>query len=475
MVLRLGACRQSLLAGSIRGVATAVQAITPTCGGWPLLLFVPIFATEFIPMRYCLALLVIGLASPAIADSVIYAGRLVDVANGRVLDEQTIRVVGDRVAAVTPGYKSERGDIVHDLRALTVMPGFMDMHVHLDHELDPPGSYAEGFYMNSADYALRATVHAKRTLEAGFTTVRDLGARNKEALFALRDAINQGVVPGPRIFAAGKSIATTGGHADPTNGLREDLRGDPGPKEGVINGPDEAFKAVRQRYKEGSDVIKLTVTGGVLSLAKSGDNPQFTDEELEAIVAAATDYNFVVAVHAHGAIGMKRAIRAGVHSVEHGTYMDAEAMALMKERGVWYVPTISAGKWVAHLSEQDGKLPEVVRPKAAAVGPQIQRTFAEAWRQGVPIAFGTDAGVSPHGTNGREFVFMVEAGMPAMEAIRAATINGAVLLRKERDLGQIAPGFYADLVAVAGDPLEDVSRLEEPVWVMKAGQVAVSN
>jgi imidazolonepropionase-like amidohydrolase len=328
--------------------------------------------------------------------------------------------------------------------------------------------------MNSADIALRATVYARRTLEAGFTTVRDLGARDKDALFALRDAINKGVVSGPRIFAAGKSIATTGGHADPTNGLREDLRGDPGPKEGVINGPSDAYKAVRQRYKDGSDVVKLTVTGGVLSLAKSGDNPQFTSEELEAVVAAADDYGFVVAVHAHGAEGMKRAIRAGVHSVEHGTYMDGEAMALMKAHNTWYVPTISAGKWVADLSEQEGKLPAVVRPKAAAVGPQIQSTFAEAWRQGVPIAFGTDAGVSPHGKNGREFRFMVEVGMPVIEALRAATINAATLLRMEDELGQIAPDYYADLVAVRRDPFADITSLESPDFVMKGGAIVVS-
>ena len=417
-----------------------------------------------------LALLILNNAH---ADTLIHAGRLVDVAAGEVRSEQTIHVQADRIVAVTPGYAEDENAEVIDLRDATVMPGFMDMHVHLLQELDPPASYAEGFYMNSADIALRATIYARRTLEAGFTTVRDLGVRDIEAGFALRNAINQGIVVGPRIFAAGKSIATTGGHADPTNGLREDMRGDPGPKEGVINGPDDALKAVRQRYKDGSDVIKLTVTGGVLSLAKSGDNPQFTDDELAAIMTAARDYNFVVAVHAHGAEGMKRAIRAGVDSVEHGTYMDAEAMELMKARGTWYVPTISAGKWVADLSEQEGKLPEVVRPKAAAVGPKIQSTLAEAFGQGVPIAFGTDAGVSPHGANGREFTFMVEAGMPVMEALRAATINAATLLRVENELGQLKAGYFADVVAVPGDPFSDVTLLESPHFVMKGGTVVV--
>ena len=422
-----------------------------------------------------LSLVVVALCcASAQASTMIHAGQLVDVANSQVLVEQTIRVEGDRIVAVIPGYVTEAGFEVVDLRDATVMPGFMDMHVHLGQELDPPGSYSEGFYMNSADIALRATVYARRTLEAGFTTVRDLGARDKDALFALRDAINKGLVSGPRIFAAGKSIATTGGHADPTNGIREDLRGDPGPKEGVINGPEDAYKAIRQRYKDGSDVVKLTVTGGVLSLAKSGDNPQFTRDELDAVMSAAKDYNFVVAVHAHGPEGMKRAVLAGVHSVEHGTYMTPEIMNLMRDRGTWYVPTISAGKWVAELAEQDGKLPDVVRPKAAAVGPQIQSTFASAWSAGVPIAFGTDSGVSPHGLNGREFQYMVEAGMPAMEAIRSATINAAKLLRASDDLGEIKPGAYADIVAVYGDPLADITELESVGFVMKEGEVVFS-
>lgn len=407
----------------------------------------------------------------AAPDTVIHAGRLVDVDAERVRTEVSVLIEGDRIAAVEDGFVSPEGATVIDLSGHTVLPGFMDMHVHLDHELDPPRSYSEGFYMNSADYALRATIYARRTLEAGFTTVRDLGARDKAALLGLRDAIDKGYVAGPRIFAAGKSIATTGGHADPTNGIRFDLRGDPGPKEGVVNSAEEARKAVRQRYKDGSDVIKLTVTGGVLSLAKSGDNPQFTEDEVEAIVATAKDYNFVVAVHAHGAEGMKRAIRAGVDSVEHGTYMDDEARKLMKRNGTWYVPTISAGKWVAELAEQDGKLPAVVRPKAAAIGPQIQDTFAKAWDAGVKIAFGTDAGVSPHGTNAREFRYMVEAGMPPMEAIKAATVNAAELLRVSDELGSIAPGRYADVVAVAGDPLEDITVLENVAFVMKGGEV----
>ncbi len=424
-------------------------------------------------MRFALALIgLLAIANGAMAQTtIIHAGTLIDGLGNKPRSEVSIIIEGERIAGIEPGFVELDGAELIDLSDRTVLPGFMDMHVHLDNQLDPPESYAERFYMNSADYALRATVYAERTLAAGFTTVRNLGARNVEAMLALRDAINEGYVEGPRIFAAGKSIATTGGHADPTNGIRHDLRGDPGPAKGVINGKDDAYKAVRQRYKDGSDVIKLTVTGGVLSLAKSGDNPQFTEEEVEAVVAAAKDYDYTVAVHAHGAEGMKRAIRAGVDSVEHGTYMDAEAMKLMKRNGTWYVPTISAGKWVAELSEQDDKLPDVVRPKAAAIGPQIQETFAEAYEEGVKIAFGTDAGVSPHGANAKEFVFMVEAGMPPMEAIKSATINAATLLRMQDELGSVEPGKYADIVAVDGDPLADIGVLENVDFVMKAGRV----
>lgn len=405
------------------------------------------------------------------AATIIHAGHLFDTASGQVLEKQSITIESGRVMGVEPGFVAGEGDELIDLSDSYVAPGFMDMHVHLDGELNPPASYSEEFFMNSADIALRSSVFARRTLDAGFTTVRDLGAGDIQAIFALRDAIGKGFINGPRIYAAGKAMATTGGHGDPTNGIRADLRGDPGPKQGVINGSDDAYKAVRQRYKDGSDVVKLTVTGGVLSLAKSGDNPQFTDEELEAVVSAAKDYDFVVAVHAHGATGMKRAIRAGVDSVEHGTYMDSEAMRLMRKQGTWYVPTISAGKWVGDLAELDDKLPAVVRPKAAAIGPQIQDTFREAYKAGVKIAFGTDAGVSPHGANGKEFRFMAEAGMPVMETIQAATVNAAQLLRVEDELGQIAPGFHADIVAFDNNPLEDVTILERPNFVMKAGSV----
>ncbi|MFM7433817.1 MAG: amidohydrolase family protein, partial [Gammaproteobacteria bacterium] len=277
---------------------------------------------------------------------------------------------------------------------------------------------------------------------------------------------------GPRIFAAGKSIASTGGHADPTNGWADFLGGgDVGPVDGVVNGAEQGAQAVRQRYKEGSDLIKITATGGVLSIAKSGLNPQFTEDEIRTIVTTARDYGFKVAAHAHGAEGMKRAVRAGVDSIEHGTFMDDETIALMKERGTYYVPTITAGRWVFDRSKEDDFFPTLVRPKAAAIGPQIQGTFAKAYKAGVKIVFGTDTGVSAHGDNGREFVLMVEAGMPPMETIKSATSVAAKFLEIDDRLGSVQTGKIADLVAVPGDPLADISAMRRVHFVMMDGTV----
>jgi imidazolonepropionase-like amidohydrolase len=349
------------------------------------------------------------------------------------------------------------------------MPGLMDTHTHLSSQFSAK-TYLERFQFDAADYAFRSVAYAERTLLAGFTTVRDVGDRFNVTV-SLRKAIDLGLVEGPRIFTSGKSLATTGGHADPTNGMGAYLGGDPGPAEGVVNGPADAAKAVRQRYKEGSDLIKITATGGVLSVAKSGLNPQFSDEELEAVIKTAADYDFHVAAHAHGAEGMKRAIRAGVRSIEHGTYLDEEAMELMKQHGTFYVPTIMAGDWVAEKAEIDGFFPDLVRPKAAAIGPQIRDTFAKAYKAGVKIAFGTDSGVSAHGDNAEEFGLMVAGGMPPMEAIQAATIVAAELLGIEDTLGSIETGKIADLAAVPGDPLSDIGLMEKVTFVMKEGVV----
>ncbi|HWN69284.1 MAG TPA: amidohydrolase family protein [Haliangium sp.] len=401
---------------------------------------------------------------------VIHAGALIDVQSGAVRRQVSIAVRDGKVAAVTDGFARPRaGETVIDLRQYTVLPGLMDMHTHLTSEHSKQ-SYSESFFLDPADYALRSALYARRTLMAGFTTVRDLGDRNNVSI-SLREAIAKGWVVGPRIFTAGKSIATTGGHADPTNGLNQEYTGNPGPAEGVINSPGEARQAVRQRYKDGADLIKITATGGVLSLAGSGQNPQFVAEELEAIVAAAHDYGFTVAVHAHGTEGMKRAVEAGVDSIEHGTFMTDEVIALMKQRGTYYVPTISAGKWVAAKAAEADYFPDVVRPKAAAIGPQIAETFARAHRAGVKIAFGTDSGVSPHGENAREFVYMVESGMTPLAAIQAATVEAAKLLRVQDRLGAVDPGKLADIVAVRGDPLKNIEVMLDVAFVMKDGRV----
>ncbi len=409
--------------------------------------------------------------SPVAADTLIQCGKLINVRTLEVLENQTIRVDGNKVTGIEAGITAPvSGDTAVDLKSSTCMPGLMDMHVHLTSEYNPK-SYTERFTLNGTDYAIRSVVNAEKTLLSGFTLVRDLGDKSFGAPIALRNAINKGTVPGPRVLTVGKSIATTGGHADPTNGRRRDLTFDPGPAQGVINGPDEARKAVRQRYKNGADLIKITATGGVLSVAKSGQNPQFTEEELKALIETAHDYGMKVAAHAHGTEGMRRAVAMGIDSIEHGTYMDKRVMKMMKRRGTWYVPTIIAGKWVAEKSEIDGFFPALVRPKAAAIGPRIQGTFAEAYKMGVPIAFGTDSGVSSHGDNAKEFEYMVEAGMPALEAIQSATLNASKLADVADRLGTLEPGKLADIVAVPDDPRDDITTMMRVNFVMKDGVV----
>jgi imidazolonepropionase-like amidohydrolase len=401
----------------------------------------------------------------------IFASQLITSEDSKMQSDKTVIVENNKIINIVDG-KDEggEGDTFIDLTGSTLMPGLMDMHVHLSSQNEGPSSYLKRFTSNEADYAIAAVDYARKTLMAGFTTVRNLGDADNETV-ALRKSINQGVSVGPRIYTAAKSIATTGGHADPTNGRSQDLMGDPGPRDGVINGVAEARKAVRQRYKDGADLIKITATGGVLSVAKSGQNPQFMTDELEAIVQTAKDYGMTVAVHAHGKEGMRRAILAGVDSIEHGTYMDKEIIKLMRKHDVYYVPTILAGNFVAEKAKIDGYFPEIVRPKAAAIGPLIQQTFARAHENGVLIAFGTDSGVSPHGDNAQEFALMVQAGMSEMDAILSATINAAKLLKIDKELGTITQGKLADLVAVKGNPLDDISLMEKIHFVMKDGTV----
>ena len=401
--------------------------------------------------------------------TLIWCGSLITATDNEAKTNMTIIVQGNRIVGVEKGFlPAGTNDTVYDLKGKTVTPGWMDMHVHLEGETKK-AALADRFTQNPADIAFESVNYARVTLLAGFTTVRDLGGSGVN--ISLRNAIQKGLIVGPRIFTAGKSIATTGGHADPTNGYRKDLMGNPGPAEGVINGADEARKAVRQRYKEGSDLIKITATAGVLSQAKDATGAQVNEEELKAIVETAKDYGFAVAAHAHGAEGMKRAIRAGVSSIEHGTYMDDEAIALCKQYGTYYVPTVIAGRSTADSAKILNYYSEVVTPKALVVGTQIQATLAKAYKAGVKIAFGTDAGVFQHGKNALEFGYLLEAGMKPIDALKAATINAATLLGKQDQLGTIEAGKLADIVAVDGDPLNNAKAFLRVVFVMKDGVV----
>lgn len=412
-------------------------------------------------------LLTMGVAS---ADTLIHAGTLIDVDAGRAYNNQTIRIDGDTISGIESGFTAPAdGDTLVDLSQSTVMPGFMDTHVHLTGQYSA-NSNLNRFVLNEADYAFDAAKYARRTLDAGFTVVRNVGDTFNVTV-ALRKAIEAGDVVGPKVITAAKGLSSTGGHGDPTNGWSARFGADPTPIDGVVNSVEDARRAIRQRYKDGAEWIKITATGGVLSVAKSGQNPQFTMEELEAIVDTAADYGLRVAAHAHGTEGMKRAVLAGVASIEHGTYMSEEVMDLMIERGTYFVPTIMAGNWVAEKATIDGFFPELVRPKAAAIGPIISETFAKAYKRGVPIVFGTDTGVSAHGDNAIEFALMVKGGMPEMEAIQTATSIAADFLDIGDTHGRIKEGYQADIVAVRGNPLDDIALLQNVSFVMKGGTI----
>ena len=409
------------------------------------------------------------LALPCILSAqktIIHCGKLIDPKNLIVLNEMSIVVDGNKIVDVQKGYITATAvDKIIDLKNKTVMPGLIDCHVHMDHETNPDRTLR--FSQNEADVALEATKFCKTTLMAGFTTVRDLGG---STTIALRNAINKGYIIGPRIFAAGKALSSTGGHGDGTNGLKNNLMHIHELNEDVVNGVDECVKMVRQRYKEGADVIKMHATGGVLSLEKDGSGAQFSEEEMKAIVTTAKDYGLKVAAHAHGAEGIKRAVRAGVASIEHGTYIDDEGIALMIKMGTYHVPTIIAGKSVADSAKKPGYYPAIIAKKATEVGGVIQHAFAKTYKAGVKIAFGTDAGVYAHGKNWMEFVYMNEAGMPALECIKAATVSAADLLGNDM-IGNIEKGKYADIIAVDGDPIKDLHEMKNVKFVMKEGKI----
>ena len=421
-------------------------------------------------MKNLLFLILIFCSTSNAQDYYIHAGKLFDSEKGEMISNMTVIVSDKKIKEVRKGFKTPKkdDDIVIDLKDSTVMPGFIDLHVHIESEYNRE-KYMNAFTAEESQIAFSSLKFAKRTLMAGFTTVRDLGGSGVN--ISLRNAINKGEVIGPRIFTAGKAIGTTGGHADPTNGWKKSLAGDPGPRQGVINGVDEARKAVRQRYKDGADVIKITATGGVMSIAKNGENPQFTIEEIKAICETAKDYDMIVAAHAHGDEGIQRAVRGGVKTIEHGTLLSDESMRLMIEYGTYLVPTMTAGKEVAAKAKIPGYYNELVVPKALAIGPKIQNTTAKAYRAGVNIAFGSDAGVFSHGKNAKEFRYMNEAGIPVIECLQAATIVNSKILSVDDKIGQIKEGFTADIIATRLDPTKDVKTLENVIFVMKDGEV----
>jgi imidazolonepropionase-like amidohydrolase len=399
----------------------------------------------------------------------LHCGNLIDAKSNEPQKEMTIIVEGNKIMAIEKGYKNAPANAkTIDLKTKTVMPGWIDLHVHIESQTSK-NQFVERMTLNQTDVAYRAAKYAETTLMAGFTTVRDMGG--SAVSVSLRNAINQNLAKGPRLFVARKSIAPTGGHADPTNGIREDLAGDPGPENGVINGPDDCRKAVRYQLKNGADWIKITATGGVLSIAKDGFRPQFTEEEIKAVVETASDLGVGVAAHAHGAEGMKRAIRAGITSIEHGTILDDEVLTLMKQKGTYLVATLMASQSTLDSAKITGYYHNFVKAKILEISPKHKDSFTKAYKAGVKIAFGTDAGVFAHGKNAQEFRLMNECGMPVMETIKAATIEAAKLLKQDDKIGTIEQGKLADIVAVNENPLQNIRTMEKVSFVMKDGVV----
>lgn len=422
--------------------------------------------------------LVLAAALPATAAEIalVHAGRLLAVPGEKVQTQRTIIIRDGMVAEIRRGFidASDIGSApddtvtVHDLRDYFVLPGLIDGHVHLTHERNPRGRL-ERVELSDADFAMLGAGYARTTLMAGFTTVRDVGARRRDAIFALRDGIERGDVIGPRVFASGSTISVTGGHGDGTQGYRDDVAALI-THTGICDGAGDCRRAVRDQVRSGADHIKMTATAGVLSNTSAGLEQQFSDEELAAVIDTAHSMSRRVTAHAHGVQGINAALRAGVDSIEHGSYLDDESIRLFKSHGAYLVPTLLAGATVAEwAADPDSFLLPPQRAKAAEVGPRMLEMARRAHRGGVGIAFGTDSGVSAHGDNAREFVLLVAAGLTPTEAIHAATVAGADNLGKSDLLGTIAPGRYGDLIAVDGDPTDDVRELLDVDFVMKAG------
>lgn len=397
----------------------------------------------------------------------VQVGRLLaDPASGQVLRDKTLVIRGNQVVEIRDGFVGD-GKVV-DLRSAFVLPGLIDSHVHLTHQQSPTARL-DNVTESTATQAMIGARYARRTLNAGFTTVADLGASN-EAIFALRDAVRRGDVPGPRIIAAGSAVSIHGGHGD-VNGYREDVMHVLSP-ESVCSGVEDCMRAVRMQVRSGADIIKITATGGVLSNTAAGLAQQFSEDELAAIVASAHRMGRQVTAHAHGVDGINAFLKAGGDSIEHGTYLDNESMRLFKSHNAWLVPTLMAGDYVARVaSSPDNFFTPAQTAKALEIGPKMVDMARRAHDGGVRIAFGTDSGVSAHGDNAQEFALLVRAGLTPLEAIQAATVGAAEHLMISNEAGRLAAGMPADLIAVSGDPLSDVTELERVRFVMKNGQV----
>jgi len=414
------------------------------------------------------------LASPAAAQAepattFVQAGRvLLDPASGKVETAKTLVVQNGKVVRVADGYVAEPGGKVVDLKDSFVLPGLIDSHVHITGQQNP-NSRLEEVTQSSAEQAMVGARYARKTLMAGFTTVADLGADN-EAIFALRKAAALGDVPAPRIIAAGSAISVHGGHGD-VNGYREDVMHVLRPGS-VCSGAEDCRRAVREQVWLGADIIKITATGGVLSNTAAGLAQQFSQDELDAIVEAAHRMGRKVTAHAHGADGIKSFLRAGGDSIEHGTWLDAEGVALMKKNGAYLIPTLMAGDFVVGIAKGPNNFfTPAQTAKALQAGPLMLDMTRRAHEAGVKIAFGTDTGVSAHGDNAGEFALLVKAGLSPMEAIQAATVNAAAHFGLSDEIGALTPGKAADLIAVKGDPLADVNMLRSVSFVMKGGTV----
>jgi len=402
--------------------------------------------------------------------TVIHAGRLLAEPGQPVRERQSIRLEGAAIAEIADGFVDPPEDArLIDLKDRFVLPGLIDCHVHLTLQLGP--DYELGIVSDSdPKVGLDAAHRARLTVEAGFTTVRDVGAHRPEAIYALRSAVAERKVPGPRILCVGAILSPTGGHGQ-VYGFREDVCACVQTHIGTCDGVDACRKAVRTQVAQGADAIKFVSTGGVLSNIRAGVDQQFTDDEIRTIIETAHHLGRRVAAHAHGAAGINAALAAGVDSIEHGSFLDDTSIRLFLERGAWHVPTVIAGMTVLEMAEAGGVLTGAQAEKARLVGVKIKEALARSHKAGVKIAFGTDMGVGPHGKNAREFGYMVEAGLTPAEAIRAATVSAAELLDISALTGSIAPGKSADVIAVRGDPLADVSELERVAFVMARGDV----